>query len=181
MAPKEKEDKIVLEREYIVPLRSKTMNTPFYKRTPRAVRVLKQFLAKHMKVTERDTSKIKLDRYLNEELWARGIRKPLSKVKVKCKKFESGIVRVELVDIPQVVKFKIDREKKLLEVGEKTKKEVKKEKEKTEEDKEKEKQMEEKKDAVKEAGMAMAEQQHKQMKHMQTKEKPVIQRKALQK
>ncbi len=35
---KEKEDKLVLEREYIVPLRKKFINTPQYKRTNKAIR-----------------------------------------------------------------------------------------------------------------------------------------------
>ena len=88
MAEKNKEDKMILEREYVVPLRRKWQNTPGYKRVPKAVKALKEFIAKHMKIYDRDLDKVKLDRYLNEEMWMRSIRKPLAKVKIKAKKFE---------------------------------------------------------------------------------------------
>ena len=181
-----KEDKIILEREYIVPLRKKFIDTPFYKKTPKAIKALKQFIAKHMKIEDRDIRKVKLDKYVNEEIWSRGIRKPLNKIRIKAKKFESGIVKVELVEIPEFIKWKISKEKKKLEAGkEKEEKkpeekvEVKKE-EKTEEEK---KAVEEKKDAVKEAGLKQAETQAKQVKHeARTKQGPKHQRRmALQK
>ncbi len=183
MAKENKEEKIILEREYTVPLRNKCANTPQYKRTPKAVKSLKEFLAKHMKVEERDTDKVKLDRYLNEELWFRGIRKPASKIKVKAKKYDSGIVRVELADIPEKVKFGMDRENRLSKKAEKEKPaekpEEKAEKKETAEEKEIK---EEKKESVEEMGKIEAEMQHKQEKHTKAtvKEKPIIQRKALQ-
>ena len=178
----EKTDKIILEREYIVPLRKKFSNTPQYKRTPKAIKALKQFIAKHMKVEDRDLRKVKIDGLVNHEMWFHGIKRPLNKIKVKAKKFESGIVSVELVDIPQILKFKIEREKKRLETGvkaEEKKPEEKKEK-KTEEEK---KVVEEKQDAVKESGQKQADKQAKQMKHeARTKQGPKHQRRmALQK
>lgn len=180
MAEKKQEDKMILEREYVVPLRRKFMNTPQYKRTPKAIKALKEFLAKHMKTEGRDTKKIKIDKYLNLEMWHRGIRKPLAKVKVKARKFESGIVRVELVDIPEKVKWDIEREKRLSEkVG---KKEEKKKEEKKEEKTESEKNdEEEKKKSSVEAGLKSQEQEHKEMKHVANKEKPQVHRMALQK
>lgn len=184
MAEKVKEDKIVLEREYIVPLRRKFAHTPQYKRTPKAIRALKIFIAKHMKVDSRDTDKVKLDKYVNEELWFKGIRKPLAKIKVKAKKFESGIVTVELAEIPQFLKWKIDREKRKAEESEKGKpveKEQKTEEEKKEETTEEKKEKEEKNESVREAGMAAAEQKHRETKHVKTKEKPQVRRMALQK
>src|SRR3989344_3761550 len=68
-----KEEKIELEREYVVPLRRGFVKTARYKRASRAVRDLKIFLAKHMHVENRDVRDVKIDRYLNEELWYRGI------------------------------------------------------------------------------------------------------------
>ena len=43
---KEKEAKVVLEREYVVPLRRKVRLVPRYRRAKKAVRVLKEFIAK---------------------------------------------------------------------------------------------------------------------------------------
>lgn len=182
MAEKTKEDKVILEREYIVPLRRKCLNTPGYKRVNKAVKVLKQFIVRHMKVYDRDLDKVKIDRYLNEEMWQRGIRKPLAKVKVKAKKFESGIVRLELVEIPEFVKFKIEKEKKLME---RTGKAEKKEEKPAEERKEGEKKAEEEKGkAVAEAGLKHAENVHKEIKHEVAEKKGIkkpLARKALQK
>jgi len=179
MAEKIKEDKVILEREYTVPLRRKFANTPQYKRVPKAIKVLKQFLAKHMKVDERDTDKIKLDMYLNLEMWHRGIRKPLAKIKVKARKFESGIVRVELVDIPEAIKWKMEKHKKQTDkVGKKEEKKVEEIKEKTKDEKNVE---EEKKKSEVEAGLKMQEQEHKELKHVMNKEKPEVHRMAMQK
>ena len=64
-----------------------------------------------MKVYDRDLNKIKIDKYLNEYLWFRGIRKPPYKVTVKAKK-EGDFVKVELADLPDKLKFKKAREEK---------------------------------------------------------------------
>ncbi len=131
------EEKIILEREYIVPLRTAWIKVPYYKRTKRALKELKEFIAKHMKVTNRDIKKVKIDKWLNMELWKRGIRKPHSKIKVKAKKLENGNVLVELSEVPEVIKWKILKETKSKEESEKIKKE-KEEKKKQEEAKLKE-------------------------------------------
>ena len=62
-----------IEREYIIPLREKCRPVPRYKKTPKAIKSVKEFIAKHMKVRDRDLSKVKIDKYLNEALWHRGI------------------------------------------------------------------------------------------------------------
>ena len=105
MADKKQEPKQVLEREYIVPLRRGWLKVPDYKRTNKAVKTLKEFIAKHMKIYDRDLNKIKLDRFLNEFLWARGIKNPPHKVKVKAIQ-EGDNVLVELVDFTDKLKFK---------------------------------------------------------------------------
>ncbi|MFA5485412.1 MAG: 50S ribosomal protein L31e [Candidatus Pacearchaeota archaeon] len=99
-----KEEKIELERVYVVPLRKGFLKVPQYKRAKKAVKTLKEFLAKHMKVEDRDLNKVKIDIYLNNEIWFRGIKKPLSKIKVKAKKI-NGIVYAELEDVPDYVKW----------------------------------------------------------------------------
>jgi len=99
------EPKVEIEREYIVPLRKGWLKVPEYKRANKAVKTLKEFIAQHMKIYDRDLRKIKVDQLVNNEIRFRGMRKPLIKIKVKAKKFDNGIVRVELVDLTVHVKF----------------------------------------------------------------------------
>src|SRR4030042_6738340 len=110
MAKKTEENK--LEREYIIPLREKIRVVPRYKKTNKAVKTIKEFIARHMKVYDRDLNKVKVDKYVNEFLWARGIRNPPHSVKVKAIK-TGDIVRVELVDYPDKLKFKKLRAERL--------------------------------------------------------------------
>jgi len=102
-----KSDKI--EREYIIPLRHRWKIVPRYQRTNKAVKAVKEFLVRHMKIRDRDLDKIKIDKYLNETLWHRGIKNPPAKIKVLAIK-EGDIVRVKAVDMPQNIKFKKLRE-----------------------------------------------------------------------
>jgi large subunit ribosomal protein L31e len=126
-----KTDKI--EREYIIPLRHRWKIVPRYKRTNKAVKTVKEFLARHMKVRDRDLNKIKIDKYLNEVLWQRGIKKPLSKVKVRAVK-EGNIVRAELSVMPERIKFKKAREDKKESAGREVAKKKKAEKTQVEEE-----------------------------------------------
>lgn len=100
----EKEEKVELERVYVVPLRKGFLKVPKYKRAKKAVKTLKEFLAKHMKVENRDLNNVKVDIYLNNEIWFRGIKKPLHKIKVRAKKI-NGVVYATLEDIPEYVKW----------------------------------------------------------------------------
>jgi len=178
--PKQAEAKLVIEREYIVPLRKGWLKVPKYKRANKATKTLKEFLAQHMKVYDRDLRKIKLDVDLNNELRFRGMQKPLAKVKVKAKKFDNGIVRVELVDLPVHIKFeRLRKEKKLKELEKKekikpedNKKELETKTEETKEAKEKEK-------SAKEETQKIAKQKAKEEKHTVKDKKTMIQRKAL--
>lgn len=119
-----------LEREYIVPMRKGFMNVPHYRRAKKAVKTLKEFMVKHMNVRDNDTRKIKVDINLNNEIWFRGIKNPLHKIKVKAKKVD-GLVYVTLADPADYVKFKMarDERKKLAQTApEKVSKKEKKEK-----------------------------------------------------
>jgi len=116
------EAKVELEREYIVPLRKGWLKVPEYKRANKAMKTLKEFIAQHMKVYDRDLRKIKVDSLVNNEIRFKGMRKPLAKIKVLAKKMDDGTVRVELVDIPAHVKFeKLRKEKKQAELAKKVK------------------------------------------------------------
>jgi large subunit ribosomal protein L31e len=154
-----------IEREYVIPLREKCRPVPRYKKTNKAVKSVKEFLARHMKIRDRDLNKIKLDIHLNEFLWARGIRNPPHKVKVKAVKV-GDIVSVELVDYPDKLKFKKLRLAKREEKSQPSKKPVAEEK-KSETPEEKAKEIEkkeeeqEKKSAVVEEGEKISEEKAK--------------------
>jgi large subunit ribosomal protein L31e len=165
-----KTDKI--EREYIIPLRHRWKIVPGYQRTNKAVKAVKEFLVRHMKIRDRDLDKIKIDKYLNETLWHRGIKNPPAKIKVLAIK-EGDIVKVRAVDMPENIKFKKLREEKTetgaKEVAKKRKEEKKAEEadtSKVEEEAEKKKEEEkENKAAIVEAGKEMEKAAAKQMKH----------------
>ena len=107
MAKKE----IPVEREYIIPLREKISTVPRYRRTPKAIKVIKEFIAKHMRVVDRDLNKVKIDKWLNQEVWFRGIQNPPDKIKVKAKRDGENVI-VTLVDLPDKIKFAKVREDK---------------------------------------------------------------------
>lgn len=93
-----------LEREYIVPLRRHWINVQGYNRTSKAVKALKQFIAKHMKVPDRDTDKVKLDVYFNNELWFRGRANPPAKIKVRARK-DGDLIHVSFFETPKHIAF----------------------------------------------------------------------------
>jgi large subunit ribosomal protein L31e len=102
-----------VEREFVIPLRSKYKHAARYKKTPKAIKSIKEYIARHMKIYDKDLNKIKLDKAVNEFMWARGIKNPPFSVKVKANKDSEGIVKVDLVDLPNKLKFKKLREEKV--------------------------------------------------------------------
>lgn len=66
-----------LKREYVVPLRRKTIPAPKWRRSKRAVSVLREFMRKHMKADN-----VVVCQELNEHLWENGAKKPPGKVSV---------------------------------------------------------------------------------------------------
>jgi len=103
---KEEEKEIVEERVYTVPL-GKALIQPPNKRTARAVRMLRSFIIKHMKLeahkegeTEEDETPARLiiDNEVNEKLWSRGIEKPPRKIRVRAEKDKEGNVTVYLAE-----------------------------------------------------------------------------------
>jgi len=184
MAEEKQTRKVVIEREYIVPLRAEWLKVPTYKRATKAVKALKQFMLQHMKVYDGDMRKIKIDIYLNNELRFRGIAKPPSKIKVKAIKYDDGIVEVKLVNLPKHIEFEIARKaRRDLEMMQKSagKKEEAKVEEKKEATAEEKKDIKEKETSSKLATEAMDKAEAKQMKNTTktSQETPKIQRKAL--
>jgi large subunit ribosomal protein L31e len=79
------------ERVYTIPLKD-TMRVPRYRRSNRAIKEVRSYLAKHMKTPEEN---VKIDKSLNELIWARGDSKPPLRVRVRAVKFEDGGVEAE--------------------------------------------------------------------------------------
>lgn len=168
-----------LEREYIIPLRRHWINMPQYERTGRAVKTIKKFIAKHMKVPERDVDKVKLDVYFNNELWFKGRANPPSKIKVKATK-EGDIVKVDFVETPDYVKFLKAKHANIH--TESTKKETPKAEKKEEQTADEKKAEKEKETAVAESSAKQAKMESKVQKHVNKPEKAQHpQRMALQK
>jgi len=70
-----------MERIFTIPLR-KAYRKPRTRRTPTAMRLIKLYLQRHMKLKNSDIE-IKIGKHLNETLWNRGIRYPPRRVRVK--------------------------------------------------------------------------------------------------
>jgi len=89
-----------LERVYTVPLVG-AYKTVRGKRASRAVKILKSFLARHMKTQE---ERVKLSSEVNSFLWQKGMQSPPRRIKVKARRDAKGEVSVSLVEEPKVEK-----------------------------------------------------------------------------
>lgn len=91
--------KIVEERFYTIPL-GRVWISPRKKRAPKAMRQIKRFIKKHMKIRdeEADTEaeKLVISNEVNEKIWSRGIEKPPRKIMVRAVKDEEGVVTLYL-------------------------------------------------------------------------------------
>jgi len=86
------EEKIVLEREYVIPLR-KVYFRQRTQRAARAIRLIRNFVIRHLKVES-----VIIDNAVNEYVWSRGIEKPPRRIKVKVVKTEDNIAKVYLAE-----------------------------------------------------------------------------------
>ncbi|MCX6648669.1 MAG: 50S ribosomal protein L31e [Candidatus Bathyarchaeota archaeon] len=82
-----------LERIYTVPLKE-AWNAQRYRRSERAMMVLKAFTIRHMKATT-----VTVDTSVNEAIWARGIKSPPHKIRVKMTKDDEGNVTVTMAEV----------------------------------------------------------------------------------
>jgi len=173
------------EREYVIPLRSSWMKSARYKRSRKAIMTIKEFVARHMRIPDRDLSKVKLDVHLNNDIWFRGCKKPPAKVKVRVKR-DGEFVRVEFAEIPEYVKFAKAKEERRHKKADKKKEvkteEIKPTEEKSTERKEEDKKnLEEKEKSMEKMHEKVAEQQAKAQKHLTKVKEPIAHRKALKK
>jgi large subunit ribosomal protein L31e len=72
------------ERVVTIPLRD-AKQEPKHERADRAMTLIREHLAKHFSV---DESAVRIDPSINETTWARGRRKPPSKIRVRAARFE---------------------------------------------------------------------------------------------
>ncbi len=115
-----------LERIYTINL-GKVLLSPNNQRAKRAINMIREFAAKHMK-----SENVKIEEEISHLVWERGIRHPPRKIRVKLSKDDEG----------NIIVSKYQEEKKIAE--EKPKKEEKKAEEKPKEKKAEEKPKEKK-------------------------------------
>jgi large subunit ribosomal protein L31e len=103
----EEEEEFVEERIYTIPL-SKAWILPRNKRAPKAMRIIKAFVTKHMKLEarreevyeegEEEPRELIIDNEVNERIWRRGIEKPPRRVRIRAAKDKEGNVTVFLAE-----------------------------------------------------------------------------------
>lgn len=100
---KKEEEEIVEERTYTIPLR-KAWIMPPNKRAPRAIRIIKGFITKHMKLEtqvaeeEETPKKLVITDEVNRKVWSKGIEKPPRKIRVRAAKDKEGNITVYLAE-----------------------------------------------------------------------------------
>ncbi len=81
-----------LERVYTIPL-GKVKLSQSQHRAVRAINMIKEFARHHMKVEN-----IKIEEDLAKQIWARGVRRPPRKVRVRMSKTDEGFILVSQYD-----------------------------------------------------------------------------------
>jgi len=89
----EEEEEIIDERIYTVPLRKAYWTGTRLKRANRSVRILKEFIERHMKPED-----LLIQPEVNEIIWSRGIQKPPRRVRIRATKNADNLVRVYLAE-----------------------------------------------------------------------------------
>ena len=107
-----------VERIYVIPLKKTGFKSS--KSAPAAVKRVKNYLTRHMKVEKEN---IWIDDSLNNALWSQGKYKMPSKIRVKAVKFDDGVVEAYIPEL----EFKKSRRELLKEEREKKEPILKKE------------------------------------------------------
>ena len=79
--------------ELVVPLRG-AWNITRYKRAPRAIKIIRNEVIRHLKVQEDE--EIYIDPSVNEHIWANGIENPPRKVRIQVTRFEEDEIPIEV-------------------------------------------------------------------------------------
>lgn len=101
----EAEEEIVEERFYTIPL-GKAWLMPPNKRAPKAMRILRDFVKRHMKLEARkeegeeeaEPKRLIISNEVNERIWSRGIERPPRKIRIRAAKDKDGNVTVYLAE-----------------------------------------------------------------------------------
>ncbi|MCK5592609.1 50S ribosomal protein L31e [Candidatus Bathyarchaeota archaeon] len=97
------EEEIVEEKVYTIPL-GRAWISPRQKRAPRAMRLIRSFIQRHMKVKEEaleegeEGERVVISNEVNEKIWSRGIQKPPRKIRVRAAKDKEGIITIYLAE-----------------------------------------------------------------------------------
>lgn len=98
----------MVERIYNIPLRRDVVMSPKWRRSKKAISVIQTYLLKHTKVSE-----IKLSKWINEAVWAKGSKNPPAKITIKVSiDKEKNIARAELAELPKKATRKAEVAKK---------------------------------------------------------------------
>ena len=100
-----------LERVYTIPL-GKVLLSANTHRAVRAINMIKEFARRHMKTYE-----VKIDEEVSHQIWARGVRSPPRKIRVKMTKTDEGHIlvssyeeEIDSKEIPEVEPPKVTKE-----------------------------------------------------------------------
>jgi len=96
----EVEEEIVEERIYTIPL-SRAWISPPKRRAPRAIRLVKSFIMKHMKIKTAPTEeaeRLVISKEVNEKIWSCGIKNPPRNIRVRAAKDKEGTVTLHLAE-----------------------------------------------------------------------------------
>ena len=100
---KEEEEEYVEDRTYTIPL-GKAFLVPPRKRAPKAMRIVKAFVYRHMKIPTRaeeedeEVPSLVITNDVNERIWGRGIEKPPRRIRIRATKDKEGNVTVHLAE-----------------------------------------------------------------------------------
>ncbi|UCE29915.1 MAG: 50S ribosomal protein L31e [Candidatus Bathyarchaeota archaeon] len=96
-------EEIIEEKVYTIPL-GRAWISPRQKRAPRAIRLVKSFIQRHMKVRAEaleegeEGEKVVISNEVNERIWSRGIQKPPRKIRVRAAKDKDRIITIYLAE-----------------------------------------------------------------------------------
>lgn len=95
------EEEIVEEQIYTIPL-GRAWISPPKKRAPRAIRIIRGFITRHMKIKtdaiEEEAERLVISNEVNEKIWSHGIKSPPRKIRIRAVKNKEGTVTLHLAE-----------------------------------------------------------------------------------
>ncbi|MFQ6125519.1 MAG: 50S ribosomal protein L31e [Candidatus Heimdallarchaeota archaeon] len=87
------EETVIEERIYTIPFYPKLTYSKRVKRAPRAIRILREFVQRHMKATN-----IIIAPEVNKRIWSKGREKPPRRIRVRCLRTAEDKIEVHLLE-----------------------------------------------------------------------------------